>query len=166
MEPVDSFGEWFGLVGGVVVVAAAIVAGVQAPPFHVGLSLHLRARIVNWSCLDPTDPCNWSSYRVRNDTRQPLVLRECDRVCGQADDLGDPFDLPPGATTANDVDHVNAIVGERTWWLVLAADGRRLGCLVLDGHPRKHDGDLVLVSERERCGTDSAPTTRPVSPGT
>jgi hypothetical protein len=33
--------------------------------------------------------------------------------------------------------------------------GKTLGCLVVDGHPDKSDGDLVRVTEMEPCGDSS-----------
>jgi hypothetical protein len=40
--------------------------------------------------------------------------------------------------------------------------GNTLGCLVLDGHSDKRDGDVVLVSQR-RAGTPRQPAMKPRS---
>jgi hypothetical protein len=104
---------------------------------------------------DPTDPCNWSSYRVENDTGGPVVLRECMHHCGEGDRRLDPVSLRAGGTTSDDA--VTALVGDRAWWEMRSSSNQSLGCLVLDGHRHKRDGDLVLVSSVRPCRA-SAPS--------
>ena len=168
MEPVDSFGDWFGLLGGLVVLPVTIGAAIWLGVHPIRL---VSDAIPNggqgtaspaWFCIDPTDPCNWSSYQVRNDSQRVVVLRECMHHCGAGDQVLDPITIRPGDTTANNVYDVSAGIGVYSWWEVLTPSGVRLGCLILDGHSKKHDGDLVLVSETSRCGNAASPPTRPV----
>jgi hypothetical protein len=105
---------------------------------------------------DPTDPCNWSSYRVKNDSAVPVVLRECMHHCGSGDRPLDPVLVKIDETTLGDA--VTAQVAGRAWWEVRASSNRLLGCLVLDGHRHKHDGALVVVSSVQPCRMNS-PTT-------
>jgi hypothetical protein len=107
---------------------------------------------------DPTDSCNWSSYRVENNAGGPVVLRECMHHCGKSDRRLDPVAVRAGRTTLDDA--VTALVGDRAWWEMRSNSNQLLGCLVLDGHRHKHDGDLVLVSSVGLCRADalSSPT--------
>jgi hypothetical protein len=42
-----------------------------------------QVSLADLACVgDPTDPCNWSTYRVENNTGGPVVLRECMHHCG------------------------------------------------------------------------------------
>jgi hypothetical protein len=50
-------------------------------------------------CLDPTDECNWSTYRVLNDTNQPVVVGDCAYHCGRDDHVGDSFRILPDQRT-------------------------------------------------------------------
>ena len=159
-EPVDSLGEWIGLVGAAVL-ACAIASLIAWNAVRVAKG---DVTISELTCLDPTDACNWSAYRVRNDTGVPVVLRECMHHCGSGDRRLDPIDIAPGHMSPNDVRHVSALVGDRAWWEVRTQSGRLLGCLVLDGHRHKRDGDRVVVSAAAPCHAD-APTTPVLNSG-
>lgn len=114
------------------------------------------------TCVDVTDDCNWSVVIVRDDTPRAVVLRPCAHHCGAGDQLDDPITLASGQATSNSqYGGVRAPTGSLAWVAVQAATGRRLGCLVLDGHPDKRDGDVVLVSQVRPCGKHQ-PATRPV----
>jgi hypothetical protein len=146
-EPVDSAGEWIGLLGGI-----AVVCGIALLIAWNGVRLsNGDVRFSELMCIDPTDACNWSAYRVRNDTAEPVVLRECMHHCGAGDQRLDPIAVAPGQTTANSVRDVSALVATHDWWEVRLRSGRLLGCLVLDGHPHKHDGDRVSVAGVGPC---------------
>jgi hypothetical protein len=106
------------------------------------------------ACVDVTDPCNWSSYRVLNDTRAPIILRECDDRCEHVNRRLGAIVVAPGTTTAGE--EVRATVASRDWWEVRTRQGRLLGCLVLDGHLHKHDGDVVRVSSASPCSSGHA----------
>jgi hypothetical protein len=111
---------------------------------------------------DPTDPCNWSSYRVQNDTDAPVVLRECMQSCARGDRRLDPVSVKTGEVTSGHA--VTALVGGRAWWEVRSSSNHLLGCLVLDGHRHKQDGDLVRVSFVQPCRANApmTPTRAPV----
>jgi hypothetical protein len=141
-----------------------LIAGIVVSWPHVHLSVSGVGHGVNqFFCgLDPTDPCNWSLVVVRNDTTAPVVLRECMHHCGNGDQLLDPIDVAPGATSPRDqYAGVPALTYERTW-VAVSSRGRRVGCLVLDGHHTKRDGDVVRVSEAGPCGDSHSATTRVV----
>ena len=144
-EPVRGFGEWIGFLGGIAV-ACGIISLI------VWNVVRVRDRDITWSelaCIDPTDSCNWSTYRVQNDTPTAVVLRECLNECGAGDRRLDPVRIERGQTMGGDA--VTALVGSRDWWEVRSASGQALGCLVLDGHPHKRDGQLVAVSSARSC---------------
>lgn len=149
-----SLGGWIGLVGGIAV-AAAIVMLIG---WNIARLVEGRVTLSELACVDPTDPCNRSSYRVVNDTFMPVVLRECLNRCERSDSRFDPIYVAPGATTADSANEVNALVGALNWWEVQAPPGRPIGCLVLDGHAHKHDGDKVRVSSVEPCSSRSVRT--------
>jgi hypothetical protein len=151
----NSLGEWLGLLGGALVLAAlvALIA------WNVVRLADGKVTVSDLACVDPTDPCNWSSYRVINDTDTPVVLRECLHQCGNGDRRLEPILVASKATTPNNGHQVTANVGGRSWWAVKTVSGQQIGCLVLDGHSSKRDGYLVLVSSARRCGSASVPTT-------
>jgi hypothetical protein len=148
-EPVDSVGEWIGLLGGLLalggIVALVVVGGIN-----------WKATSAFLDCPSPLDSCNWSAYRVRNDTSRIVVLRECENWCEAGDQLYDPVRLEPGSLSSTDA--VIANVNSRAWWEVKRLSGRQLGCLVLNGYSTRHNGELVLVSAARPC-SPTQPTT-------
>jgi hypothetical protein len=105
------------------------------------------------TCVDPTDDCNWSVVVVANDTTRPVTLRVCVHHCGKGDQRLDPITvLPSRRSPATQYGGIYALTGSQTWVAVQSYDGKTTGCLVLDGHPDKRDGDLVRVSEMTVCG--------------
>jgi hypothetical protein len=144
--PPNSAGDWVGLLGGIAV-AAAVLAVIG---WNVARLTEGKTTVEALACVDPTDPCNWSSYRVANDSNAPVVLRECVHRCESGDRKLDPILVAPGTMSSSD--QVRATVGARNWWEVQTVSGHQIGCLVLDGHSSKHDGDTVRVSSARRCG--------------
>jgi hypothetical protein len=150
-EPPHGFGDWVGFLLGILVGAVVLaVIGWGAVRLAQG-----EITFSEPTCIDFTDPCNWSSYRVFNDTGKLIVLRECDDRCQPGDGRSDPIIVGAGAITRDDVYEVRASVKERDWWAVESRTGRQIGCLVLDGHPHKHDGDVVLASAVQPCSVRS-----------
>jgi hypothetical protein len=132
------------------VVLAALLAGCGPHSFRQA------------TCVDPTDDCNWSVVVVRNDSQQPVVLRGCTHHCGQGDRRLDPVTVAAGSVSPRkQYGGVYALTEDLMWWEVKDTSGRELGCLVLDGHPDKSDGDMVLVSQAHPCG-EHQPLVRPV----
>lgn len=114
------------------------------------------------TCFDPTDDCNWSVVVVANDSGREVSLRECMHHCGEGDRRLDPVAVAAGGRSpAQQYGSVTALTGTRKWIAVESPSGRTLGCLVLDGHPDKRDGDLVRVSQMGACGNAG---TKPVIP--
>jgi hypothetical protein len=144
----DSLGEWVGLLGGI-----AVLAGVVALiGWNMVRLIDGKTTFAALTCVDPTDPCNWSNYRVVNDSDVAVVLRECEDRCKSGDRRLYPIFVPAGTVTSNSGYQPKALVGARNWWEVQTVSGRQIGCLVLNGHPLKHDGDVVRVSSVQRCG--------------
>lgn len=114
------------------------------------------------TCLDPTDDCNWSVVVVRNDTPRTVALRACMHHCGAGDRRLDPVVVASGRSSpTTQYGGVYANTGGLDWWAVEDPNGVILGCLVLDGHSDKRDGDVVLVSEARPCRAHG-PATLPV----
>jgi hypothetical protein len=115
------------------------------------------------TCFDPTDDCNWSVVVVQNDTPRSLIIQECIHHCGRGDQRLDPITLlPEDRSPATQYGGITALTGTRTWVAVETKTGATLGCLVLDGHPDKQDGDLVPVSEMAPCGDSKIGVAHPV----
>src|SRR5438046_2106321 len=75
------------LTGSVAVCAVLSLIGWNAVRLAEG-----QVSVSELACVgDPTDPCNWSGYRVENDTALPVVLRECMHHCGSGDRRLDPM---------------------------------------------------------------------------
>jgi hypothetical protein len=114
------------------------------------------------TCFDATDDCNWSVVVVRNDTPHAVALRLCMHHCRPGDHRLDPVTVPIGASSPkNQYGGIDANTGGLSWWAVEDPARRTLGCLVLDGHPDKRDGDVVLISQARPC-RDSEPATKPI----
>jgi hypothetical protein len=135
----DSRGECVGLLGGIVV-AVVVLALIG---WNVVRLTEGKTTVEALACVDPTDQCNSSSYRVANDSNAPVVLRECAHHCGSGDRRLDPILVAPGTMSSSD--QVRATVGARDWWEAQTVPGRQIGCLILAGDSSKHDGDAVLV---------------------
>jgi hypothetical protein len=132
------------------VVLAALLAGCGPHSFRQA------------TCVDPTDDCNWSVVVVRNDSQQAVVLRGCMHHCGQGDRRLDPVTVAAGAASPRkQYGGVKVLTENLMWWGVKDTTGRDLGCLVLNGHSDKSDGDIVLVSQARPCG-EHQPPVRPV----
>jgi hypothetical protein len=146
-HPVRGPGEWVAFLAGIALIPAflALVA------WNVVRLADGQETFSELVCVDPTDPCNWSSYRVLNDTGAAIVLRECDDRCQHVDRRLEAIVVPPGATTVGE--EVRATVESRNWWEVRTQSGRLLGCLVLDGHAHKRDGDVVRASSLAPCSS-------------
>lgn len=150
--PGRGLGRWVGLLGGLVV-ACAILALIG---WNVVRLAEGQVSVSELACIDVTDPCNYSSYSVKNDAALPVVLRECMHHCGRGDRRLDPVSIDVARTTSNDA--VTALVGSRAWWEVRSSSNHLLGCLVLDGHQHKHDGDVVVVSSVQPCRAHASST--------
>ena len=115
------------------------------------------------TCIDPTDDCNWSVVVVANDIAKPVQLRECVHHCGKGDRRLDPIVLAPREKSPDtQYGSIQALTGDRSWVAVESHNGTTLGCLVLDGHADKSDGDVVRVSALTRCGDAKSIAATPV----
>ena len=113
--------------------------------------------------FDPTDSCNWSVAVVENDTQRTIRLLPCGHHCGSGDQFLDPITVQRGRRSpASQYGGLEVLTGDVSWIAVDTASGQRLGCLVIDGHARKRDGDLFSVSQMERCGNEHSPPLVPV----
>jgi hypothetical protein len=99
---------------------------------------------------------------VANDSGHEVSLRECLHHCGEGDQRLDPVAVAAGERSpAKQYGSVTALTGTRNWIAVESPTGRTLGCLIVDGHPDKRDGDLVRVSQMAACRNAR---TKPVTP--
>ena len=115
------------------------------------------------TCVDPTDDCNWSVVVVQNTTSRLVILRQCVHHCGRGDKRLDPITLLPGhRSPVTQYGGIAASTGTRNWVAVETRMGATLGCLVLDGHPDKRDGDLVSVAQLARCGDPGTGAVHPI----
>jgi hypothetical protein len=115
------------------------------------------------TCFDPTDDCNYSVVVVENDSERPVTLRECVHHCGKGGQRLDPVVVAAGGRSpAKQYGGISALTGERNWVAVESTRGKTLGCLVVDGHADKRDGDLVRVSQMGPCGNASTTAVVPI----
>ena len=104
------------------------------------------------TCFDPTESCNWSVVVVRNDTPTTVILRPRADNCQPGDPRVDTVPVPAGASSpSTQYGSVYALTQQLNCWAVEDTSRDTLGCLLLDGHPDKRDGDVVLVSEAIPC---------------
>lgn len=154
MEPISGVGDWIA-----VTLGALVVLGIAAVVALLLSGSITDADIDYYTCLMPNEPCRESAYRVTNDTSTAVLVRECLNHCGKGDERLEPVTILPGRTTGTEYPYpIGADVGLHTWFEVLTVSGRRRGCLVLDGHRRKHDGDRVVISAATPCRTSALPT--------
>lgn len=109
-----------------------------------GLLLLADAYDVATGCgsVDPTDPTNYTSATIVNDTPVPVVVDACAGAYCELPDA--PARLAPGAGTR--VHASCAASGDAmTSWRVGTADGRLLGYVAVDT-PRSETGLVYLVS--------------------
>jgi hypothetical protein len=153
MEPVG-FGVfgWIGLALGLLfggVVMAVVAWGYIGSFSDV---VHNRGPYRNAFCAYR---CDRPSFRVQNDTRSSIVLRECDNHCGAGDDLDPPKVVPPGRAARI---RTFGFPGVHDWYAVSRTSGSRLGCLVLDEGVSYHGVWEISASAAGSCKPGTAPT--------
>jgi hypothetical protein len=79
---------------------------------------------------------------IVNDTRQPVVVRDCDHFCSSSPIA---FHLEPGASAA-----VNRTTHQHKSFSITTAAGTHVGCLDLY-YPTQAPGAQALVSAAGRC---------------
>ena len=127
-----------------------------------GLDLWLQH--VGCGSVDPTDPGNYSTVSIRNDTPRPVTIGDCrGAYCYDTGRVGDnsgaPFLLRPGKATI-----VNAACGvsrsDATSWRLADVADNTIGFIAVNT-PRKHDGLIYAVSRattsRDRPATPIVP---------
>jgi len=96
--------------------------------------------------IDPTDPANYSSVSLLNDTNSLVVVDQCKgSYCSGS---GTPVSLPPGQELPEHA-ACGASGGHMTSWRITHANGALLGYIAVDT-PRKHDGLIYPVSRASR----------------
>jgi hypothetical protein len=138
-------GHWVGL--GFLVAVPIAIAGVL-----IGVQLHADA--LGCGSIDPTDPANYSTVTIVNDTPSPVVVGHCVGSYCRVDQL--PARLAAGQRfTGNAACGVSG--SDMTSWQLTGGDGRTLGFVAVDT-PRKHDGlvfDVSRASRDRRTSTSS-----------
>src|SRR3954453_488334 len=115
--------ERIGLGLGIGIPAALIVA-------LVGLLMAAQAAMDRAGCgsVDPTDPANYSTVTIQNDTNTAVVLDDCPGAECQVGQL--PARLLPGQRYRDDA-ACRAAGADMTSWRVRTADGRLLGYIAV-----------------------------------
>lgn len=91
--------------------------------------------------MDPTDPANYSSIRIVNDTGEPVVIDDCQ---GSYCQLDQPEVLAPGQQIT---DHAacGATGSDMTSWRVRRPDGQLAGYIAVDS-PKSQNQLIFRVS--------------------
>jgi hypothetical protein len=107
----------------------------------VPLGIEIQLHIAGCGSVDPTDPANYSTVRITNDTTSGVVVDRCQGTyCYH--DL--PRPVAPGSSITVDA-ACDASGSQMTSWRVTRQDGKTLGFIAVDT-PRKHDGLVYDVS--------------------
>jgi hypothetical protein len=104
--------------------------------------------------VDPTDPANYSTVIVRNNTTSPVVLSDCSGFYCDPGRL--PAHLDPGKSFR---DHAacNATGADMTSWSVSTQTGSSLGYIAVDS-PKSREGLVFDVSRASPNRTTPTPT--------
>jgi len=84
-------------------------------------ALHLNG--IDLGAIDPTEQA--FSVTIHNDLSEPVVLKQCDTVCGP--NFHEIDRLAPGASVPVNTSSENV----PNWWVVVGNDGMPRGCLNL-----------------------------------
>ena len=84
-------------------------------------ALHLNG--IDLGAIDPTEQA--FTVTIHNDLSEPVVLKQCDTVCGP--NFHETDRLAPGASVPVNTSSENV----PNWWVVVGNDGKPLGCLNL-----------------------------------
>jgi hypothetical protein len=124
----------------------------------VGGGLILAAQAIDdragCGSVDPTDPANYSTITLVNDTPAAAIIDDCSGAYCRPDELA--IRLAPGQRS--DADAACGVSGsDMTSWRVRSSDDAVLGYVAVDT-PRKHDG---LVFRLSRASHDRSTPTPP-----
>jgi hypothetical protein len=113
---------------------------------------------VGCGSVDPTDPANYTSASIFNDTSQPITVSDCHGPYCQMDLSGTQV-LPQRQLGFNGVCGANG--ADMTSWRIQRNDGSTLGYIVV-GTPRSRKGVVYDVS---RASHNRLTPTSPSSAG-
>lgn len=120
-----------------------LLIGVPAAGFALLLAAQAADDYAGCGSVDPTDPANYSSVSIINDTPNPVVVDSC--VGGYCHPQNLPQRLPPGGRFSDDAG-CGVSGGDMTSWRVRTANGRLLGYIAVDS-PRSEQGLVFDVSQ-------------------
>ena len=105
---------------------AALIAVPLTFAFLAALGLVVGALHLNGIDLGAIDPTEQAfTVTIHNDLSEPVVLKQCDTVCGP--NFHEIDHLAPGASVPVNTSSENV----PNWWVVVGNDGEQLGCLNL-----------------------------------
>jgi hypothetical protein len=104
--------------------------------------------------VDPTDPANYSTVTIVNDTSSPVVLSDCPGTYCHPDLL--PANLDPGKSFSDDA-ACGSTGADMTSWRVSTPTGRPLGYIAVDS-PKSRNGLVFDVSRASPNRTTPTPT--------
>ena len=124
---------------------AALIAVPLTFAFLAALGLVVGALHLNGIDLGAIDPTEQAfPVTIHNDLSEPVVLKQCDTVCGP--NFHEIDRLEPGASVPVNTSSENVA----NWWVVVGNDGKQLGCLnLLYGH--KAPDIVVNTSQMTAC---------------
>lgn len=128
--------------------SAAVVAA-----FGLLVAADISDQRAGCGSVDPTDPANYSTQTIVNDTAHAVVVDHCSGAYCHPAYL--PVRLAPGQRFHDDA-ACAASGADMTSWRITRSDGTTLGFISVDT-PRKHDGLVFHVSRASASRTIPAP---------
>jgi hypothetical protein len=123
-----------------------LLIGVPAAIVVLLLAADVAGQVSGCGSIDPTDPLNYSSFTIVNDTSSIVVVDDCSGA------YCDTADLPRRPNAGGRfADHAacGASGRDMTSWRIRSTDGTLLGYIALHS-PRKHNGLIFDVSRSSR----------------
>ena len=134
-----------------VAIAIPVTAAIAVLGLLLGASVLLDAS--GCGSTDPTDPANYSSVAILNDTHGTVILDDCPGAYCHADGL--PVRIAPGRRFRDDA-ACGAADSDMTSWRVRRTDGTVLGYVAV-ATPDKHDGLVFRVSRASQSRRTPTP---------
>jgi len=106
------------------------------------IAAQVASTVTGCGSIDPTDPANYSTVSILNDTSQPVIIKDCPGAYCDSNVL--PARLNPGGRFTDNA-ACGATGADMTSWKVTRVDGRVLGYIAVDS-PRSQDGLVYKVS--------------------
>jgi hypothetical protein len=125
------------------ITATGVAVSAGAALFALLLAADLVGQVTGCGSVDPTDPNNYSTLSIVNDTRGSVIVDHCSGAYCAPDDL--PRRLSRGARYTGAHAACGVSGGDMTSWRVTTDRGKLLGFIAVDT-PRRHEGLVFRVS--------------------